>query len=67
MNSNLEYFRKALESIRRSQEKLENLFAELQAELKALKSKINNAEEWRSELEVRKMEITWDNIQWANL
>ena len=29
----------------RSQEKLENSFAEMQAELKALKSRMNNAEE----------------------
>ena len=45
MNSNAEYFRKELENIRRSQEKLENLFAEMQPELKALKSRMNNAEE----------------------
>ena len=45
MNSNADYFRKELENIRRSQEKLENSFAEMQAELKALKSRMNNAEE----------------------
>ena len=45
MNSNAAYFRKELENIRRSQEKLENSFAEMQAELKALKSRMNNAEE----------------------
>ena len=33
MNSNADYFRKELENIRRSQEKLENSFAEMQAEL----------------------------------
>lgn len=37
MNSNAEYFRKELENIMRSQEKLENSFAEKQAELKAMK------------------------------
>ena len=37
MNSNTDYFRKELENIRSSQEKLENSFAETQAELKALK------------------------------
>ena len=31
---------KELENIRRSQEKLENSFAEMQAEIKALKSRI---------------------------
>ena len=36
-NSNADYFRKELENTRRSQEKLENSFAERQAELKALK------------------------------
>ena len=44
MNSNADYFRKGLENIRRSQEKLENQFAEIQAKLKALKSRRNNAE-----------------------
>ena len=39
MNSNADYFRKEIENIRRSQEKLESSFAETQAELKAL-------EEW---------------------
>ena len=33
MNSNVDYFRKELEYIRRSQEILENSFAETQAEL----------------------------------
>ena len=41
MNSNTDYFRKELEIIRRSQEKLENSFAESQAELKALKRRMN--------------------------
>ena len=34
-----------LETVRRSQEKLENSFAEMKAELKALNSRMNNAEE----------------------
>ena len=38
-------FRKELETIRRSQEKLENSFSEMQAKLKALKNTMNNAEE----------------------
>ena len=44
-NSNADHFRKELENVRRSQDKLENSFAEMQAELKALKSRMNNAEE----------------------
>ena len=58
MNSNADYFRKELENIRRSQEKLENSFAELQVELKTPKSRMNNAEERISDLEDRIMEIT---------
>ena len=37
MNSNADSFRKELENIRRSQEKIENSFAEKQTELKAIK------------------------------
>ena len=60
MNINADYFRKELENIRRSQEKLENSFAEMQAELKALKSRMNNAKEQISDLENRIMEINQD-------
>ena len=45
MNNNADYFRKELETIRMRQEKLENSFAETKAELKALKSRMNNAEQ----------------------
>ena len=45
INSDADYLGKELENIRRSQEKLENSFAEMQAELKALKSRMNNAKE----------------------
>ena len=45
INSNAHYFRKELENIKRNQEKLENSFAETQTELKALKSRMNNADE----------------------
>ena len=44
MNSNADALRKEQENMR-SQEKLENSFAEMQTELKALKSRMNNAEE----------------------
>ena len=36
MNSNEDYFRKELENIRRNIEKLENSFAEIQTEIKAI-------------------------------
>ena len=42
----------------RSQEKLENSFAEIQTELKVLKSRTNNAEERISDLDDRIMEFT---------
>ena len=46
INCNADYFRKKkLENIRKNQEKLENSFPETQTELKALKSRMNNAEE----------------------
>ena len=66
MNSNADYFRKELKNIRRSQEKLENSFAEMQAELKALKSRMNNADEGISDLEYRIMEITQSGQQTEN-
>ena len=37
INSNADYFKKELEIIRRSQEKLENSFAEMKAEFKGIK------------------------------
>ena len=43
MNSNADSFRKELENIRRSQGKLENSFAEIQTELRAVKTRMNNA------------------------
>ena len=58
MNSNAYYFRKEIENIRRSQEKLENSFAETQAKLKTLKSRKDNVEEQISDLEDRLLEIT---------
>ena len=57
-NNNAYYFRKDLENIRWSKEKLANLFAEMQTELKALKSRTNNTEELINDLEDRMIEIT---------
>ena len=45
INSNADYFRKKLENRRKSQEKLENLFAGMRTELKAPKNRMNNVEE----------------------
>ena len=41
MNNTADSFRKELENIRRSQGKLENSFAEIQTEHKAIKSRMN--------------------------
>ena len=65
MNSNADYLGGELENIR-SQEKFENSFAEMQTELKSLKSKMNNAEERISDLEDRIMEITQSGQQTEN-
>ena len=63
MNSNADSFIKELENIRSSQEKLENSFSGLQTELKAIKNRMNNAEEWISDMEDRIMEITQSGQQ----
>ena len=44
VNSNAYYIKKELETTRRSQEKLENSFADTKAELTAMNSRMNNAE-----------------------
>ena len=50
----------------RNIDKLEHSFAEMQTELKALKSRMNYAEEWISDLEDRIMEITQSRQQTDN-
>ena len=57
INGNTDSFRKELENIRRSQEKLENSFAEMQTELKAITSRTNNAEERISDVEGKIIEL----------
>ena len=52
IKSYADYFRKEPKNIRRNQEKLENSFAERQTKLKALKSRMDNAQEqisWKLE------------------
>ena len=51
-----------LETVKKNQEKSENSFAEMKAELKALNSSINNAEEQTSDLENRIMKSPNYNI-----
>ena len=53
INRNADYWEKELETIRIQ----ENAFTETKTELKAMKSKMNNAEERISDLEDRIMEI----------
>ena len=57
MNSNEDSVRKELENMRRSQEKLKNSFAEIQTELRAIKSRMNNVE---NEL------VKWKTEQWKS-
>ena len=45
MDRNVDYCKKDLESIKRSQLKLENSSAEMKAELKAINRKLKNTEE----------------------
>ena len=63
IKSNADSSTKELENTRRNIEKLENSFAEMQIELKALKSRMNNADEKISDLEDRTMEITQSGQQ----
>ena len=64
-NSNADTLRKELEN-KRSREKLEHSFAEMQTELRAVKTRMNNAEEWISDMEDRVMEITQSGQQTEN-
>ena len=66
MNSNADSLRKELENIKRSQEKLKNLHAEIQTELRAVKTRANNAEEQTSDVEDTIMEITQIGQQTEN-
>uniref|UniRef100_A0A8D0HUB8 Uncharacterized protein n=2 Tax=Sus scrofa TaxID=9823 RepID=A0A8D0HUB8_PIG len=66
MNSNADSLRKELENTRRSQEKLGNSFAEIQTELRAVKTRMNNAEELIRDVEDRIMEITQTGQQTEN-
>ena len=63
IDRNVDYCKKELETIRRSQEKLENSFTEMKAELKAMNSRMNNAEEGINDLEDRIMEISQSEQQ----
>ena len=63
---NADYFKRELEYIRRDTEKSENSFAEMQTELKTLKSRKNHAEGQISHLEDRIKEITQSGRQTEN-
>ena len=58
INRNADNCKKELEIINRSQEKLENSFAEMKTELMRMNSRMTNTEERISDLEDRKIEIT---------
>ena len=65
-NSNAHTLRKELENIRRSQEKHKNSFAEIQTELRAVKTRMNNAEEQIRYVGGKIMEITQSGQQTEN-
>ena len=52
-----------LEIIKRNQEMLENSLTNSKAELKAVNNRMNNTEEWISDLKDRIMEITQSGQQ----
>ena len=58
INRNAKYFKKELKNTERNQEKLANSFAEREAELKAINSRMDNTEERINGLDDRIMEIT---------
>lgn len=58
IDRNADYCKKELESMRRNQEKLENSFAEMKTELKAMNNSMNNAKERISDLKDIIIEIT---------
>ena len=66
MNGNADSFRQELENKMRSQEILENAFAEIQTELEAIKTRMNNAEEQIIDVEDRILEITQSGQQTEN-
>ena len=55
---NADYLEKNYKIWGETWENLENIFAEMQTELKEINSRMNNAEEWTSDLKDRIMEIT---------
>ena len=63
MNSNADSLRKELENIRRRQN---HLFAEILTELRAIKTRMNNAEERICDMEDRIMEISQSGQQTEN-
>ena len=66
INSNADPLIKELENIR-SDEKLENSFAEIKMELKAVKTRMNNAKKRISDVEDRIIEITQTRQQIENM
>ena len=63
IDRNADYCKKELETIKRNQKNLENSFAWAKAELKAMNSRLNNAEEQISDLEDTIMEINQSEQQ----
>ena len=58
INRNADYWNKRLETINMNQWKIDNLMSELKSYQEAMNSWLNDTEEWISNLEDRRMEIT---------
>ena len=52
IDSNEDYFKNGIETLRSRQENLENSFAELKAEVKTWNRRMNNAGEWISNVKM---------------
>ena len=63
INRNPGHCNKELETIKRNQSKLDNLIAKIKTNLEAMSSRLNNTEEWVSDLEDRIMEINHNSKQ----
>jgi len=58
INRNADHWNKRLETINMNQWKIDNLMSELKSYQEAMNSWLNDTEEWISNLEDRRMEIT---------
>ena len=63
IDRNPDHCNKELKTIKRNQSKLDNLIAKIKTNLEAMSSRLNNTEEWVSDLQERIMEINHNSRQ----